>query len=70
MVITIRLGGFMSRRYVEQLSGKKFRSQARRRAQRMSDAANGASVEVRDENGSLIDYLMGESEYKSLIKAG
>lgn len=64
---TIDLGGFMSRRFAEGQAGKKFRAQVRRRAQTMSDA-DGSSVEVRDENGRLVDYLTGPHEYSEVLR--
>ena len=65
---TMQLNGFTSRRWHEGLSGKKFRAQMRRRAEKMGGTDD--SVEIRDESGSLVDYYMCPTEYASSMRVG
>lgn len=62
----IHLGGFMTRQFLDERSGKKFRSQVRRRAQRMADD-DGSSTEIRGNDDALLDYCMGPTEYRGLL---
>jgi hypothetical protein len=66
MVKQIQLGGFMSHQFANASGGKKFRSQVRRRAQGMAE--DGSSVEIRDDNGRLVDCGMGEAERSSYLR--
>lgn len=65
---TMQLNGFTSRRWHEGNSGKKFRAQMRRRAEKMGGADD--SVEIRDESGKLVDYYMCPTEYASSMRVG
>ena len=58
-MITITLGGFMSRQWHNELGGKKFRTQIRRRACRSGGAE---AVEICDGSGALVDYIPSDAE--------
>lgn len=62
---TIRLTGFMTRRWREEIDGKKFRSQVRRRAEELAE--DGSSVEIVDSTGERVDYFCGTEEHRSMM---
>lgn len=63
---TYTLNGFMSRMWEGQ-RGAKFRSQVRRRVERMGGESR--SIEVRNSEGDLIDRYMCQDEYRALLKS-
>ena len=65
---TMQLNGFTSRRWHEGNSGKKFRAQMRRRAEKMG--GDDDSVEIRDEDGRLVDYYMCPKELSAAARRG
>ena len=65
-VKTIRLTGFLTRRWAEEIEGRPFRRQVRKQAEEL--ASDGASVEVIDGDGDRIDYLCGVDEQRELLR--
>ena len=64
-MLTMNLGGFMSRQWHNATSGAKFRKQIRKRAARTGGRSQ--SIEIRDESGFMVDYYMCDDEYQDLL---